>query len=92
VAHLLGAVGDIRRLGSAALDLCLTAAGRVDAYVEEHLNLWDVAAGLLIAEEAGAQVSDFAGGPARPEQLLVAAPALHAELRRLLSWRDLSTQ
>jgi len=91
VTHLLGAVGDIRRLGSAALDLCLTAAGRVDAYVEEHLNLWDVAAGLLIAEEAGALVSDFAGGPARPQELLVAAPALHAELLHLLSGRGLPT-
>ncbi len=92
VGLLLGAVGDIRRLGSAALDLCMVAAGRVDAYVEEHLNPWDVAAGLLIATEAGAQVSDFSGGPANPSQLLVSAPQLHAGLLEVLAQRDLSTR
>lgn len=92
VGHLLSAVGDIRRLGSAALDLCLVAAGRVDAYVEEHLNSWDVAAGLLIATEAGAQVSDFSGAPATPSQLLVCDPHLHAGLLEVLAQRDLSTR
>lgn len=56
LAVLLPQVRDIRRLGSAALDLCLVAAGRLDAYFEDNLNVWDWAAGALIAAEAGARV------------------------------------
>jgi myo-inositol-1(or 4)-monophosphatase len=56
LAELLPQVRDIRRLGSAALDLCLVAAGRLDAYFEDNLNVWDWAAGALIAAEAGARV------------------------------------
>lgn len=52
----------IRRLGSAALDLAFTAAGRFDGFWEEGLAPWDVAAGSLIVEEAGGAVSDFSGG------------------------------
>ncbi|MEM9885058.1 MAG: inositol monophosphatase family protein [Bacteroidota bacterium] len=51
----------VRRLGSAALDLAYVAAGRVDAYVEWGLNAWDIAAGILILEEAGGKVSDLSG-------------------------------
>jgi myo-inositol-1(or 4)-monophosphatase len=57
VARLLGQVRDIRREGSAALELCQVAAGRADVYVEEGLHLWDRAAAALVAEEAGARVS-----------------------------------
>ncbi len=53
---------DFRRTGSAALDLCYVAAGRVDGYFELGLKPWDLAAGELIAREAGALVTDFAGG------------------------------
>ena len=56
LAMLLPQVRDIRRLGSAALDLCLVAAGRLDAYYEDNLHVWDWAAGALIAAEAGARV------------------------------------
>lgn len=56
LATLLPQVRDIRRLGSAALDLCLVAAGQLDAYFEDSLNVWDWAAGALIAAEAGARV------------------------------------
>ena len=56
VSHLLPRVRDIRRVGSAALDLCWVAAGRLDAHVERGLAPWDHAAGALIAEEAGAAV------------------------------------
>lgn len=84
VAALIGEIRDVRRLGSAAIDLCHVASGRVDAYYEEHLNAWDAAAGVLIAAEAGAVATDLRGGPARPEELLVAAPALHADLLELL--------
>ncbi len=67
LATLLPQVRDIRRLGSAALDLCLVAAGQLDAYYEDNLNVWDWAAGALIAAEAGAlvrvpSVSGSAGG------------------------------
>lgn len=61
-----------RRFGSAALDLCLVADGQVDAYWEQELNLYDVAAGALIALEAGATVTDFAGHHGlNPKQILV---------------------
>ena len=61
VAALLPRVRDIRRLGSAALDLCAIGAGRVDAYVEEGLNPWDMAAGGLVATEAGARLETRPG-------------------------------
>ena len=54
----------IRRDGSAALDLCYVAAGRLDAYWELKLHPWDVAAGFLIVGEAGGRVTDLRGGPA----------------------------
>jgi myo-inositol-1(or 4)-monophosphatase len=53
----------VRRAGSAALDLCCVACGRFDGFWEFNLNPWDTAAGVLIVEEAGGQVSDFRGGP-----------------------------
>lgn len=52
---------DIRRLGSAALDMCWVAAGRFDGYWEDSLNPWDISAGKLILEEAGGKVTDFSG-------------------------------
>lgn len=84
LASLIGEVRDVRRLGSAAIDLCLVACGRLDAYYERHLNSWDAAAGELIAREAGAVATDFSGGPSRPDELLVATPGVHAELVALL--------
>ncbi len=61
-----------RRFGSAALDLCLVADGQVDAFWEQALNLYDIAAGSLIAREAGGSVTDFSGNPGVfPEQILV---------------------
>jgi myo-inositol-1(or 4)-monophosphatase len=62
----------------------MVACGRLDIYYERHLNSWDAAAGELIAREAGAVASDFRGGPARPQELLVAPPALHAAAVALL--------
>jgi myo-inositol-1(or 4)-monophosphatase len=70
LTQLLPKIGDIRRFGAAAVDLCWVANGRVDAFYEEGLNYWDYAAGSLIALEAGAtvqQLPDFLG-----ETLLVA--------------------
>ena len=58
---VLEEIADVRRLGSAALDLCFVAANRIDAYFEMGLKPWDICAGILIAQEAGAIVTDFAG-------------------------------
>jgi myo-inositol-1(or 4)-monophosphatase len=85
LAGLVGAVRDVRRFGSAATDLCYAACGRVDAYYEEGLNIWDLAAGLLVAEEAGCRSGDFAGGRARPDEVLVAAPDVFDGLVGLLA-------
>lgn len=52
----------IRRIGSAATDLCYLACGRVDAFFEYNLNAWDVAAGAIIVKEAGGSINDFSGG------------------------------
>lgn len=61
-----------RRFGSAAMDLCLVADGQVDVFWEQELNWYDIAAGALIAKEAGATLSDFQGKPGLyPEQILV---------------------
>lgn len=73
VADLVGRVRDVRRLGSAALDLCYLAAGRLDGYAEEALNEWDLAAGRLVAREAGARVETRPG--AGGTDLVVAAPS-----------------
>ena len=75
---LLPQVGDVRRL-PAALDLCYLAAGRLDGALCLDTRLWDIAAGLLIAEEAGAALGG-PGGTASPELALAAVPALCAQL------------
>jgi len=80
IARLLPRVRDIRRCGAAAADLCFVACGRIDAYFEEGLQLWDLAAGQLIASEAGAVVSSFSGGPIVPSEVLVATPRIHSAL------------
>jgi len=70
-ARIAQATTGQRRFGSAALDLCLVADGQVDAFWEQELNLYDVAAGALIAREAGASVTDFKGNPGVfPKQIL----------------------
>ncbi|SRR6266487_3593868 len=80
LARLLEQVRDMRRLGAAAIDLCLAAEGAVDVYYEKGLNVWDYAAGGLIAAEAGLVVSGLAGEPPGPQFLLAAPPALHGPL------------
>jgi myo-inositol-1(or 4)-monophosphatase len=62
-AAFLRAARAVRRLGSAALDLCYVAAGRFDGFWEEDLHAWDIAAGALIAAEAGARVTNFRDAP-----------------------------
>lgn len=84
VAALLGQVRDIRRVGSAALDLAWTAAGRYDAFFERGVQAWDIAAGRLICERAGLAVSRLAPAPPLPGGLAVASPALLASLEPML--------
>ena len=84
VAALLPQIRDIRRIGSAALNLCEVAGGRLDAFWEEGVNHWDVAAGGLIAMEAGALMSTSGLTDAKTGWL-VAGPALHAELTAALT-------
>lgn len=83
IARLLPHVRDIRRMGSAALDLAFVAAGRVDAYFEEFIHSWDVAAGVLMVREAGGIVTTFAGTEldvTAPAGVLAAGPGLHDTL------------
>ena len=81
-ARMVKRARGIRRDGSAALDLCYVAAGRLDAYWEIKLHPWDVSAGLLVLEEAGGQASDLSGGPvpASGRELAVSNGALHTAL------------
>jgi myo-inositol-1(or 4)-monophosphatase len=85
VSSLLPRIRDIRRGGSAAVDLCSVAAGRLDAFYERGLNYWDYAAGGLIAEEAGARVTGLDGRPAGPSFTIAAGPGLHEELTGALT-------
>jgi myo-inositol-1(or 4)-monophosphatase len=78
----------VRRLGSAALDLCYVAAARFDGYWELSLRPWDVAAAGLIAEEAGARVTDLHGEAdylSPPLSVLAASPAVHAKMLEVLN-------
>ncbi len=77
-------VRDIRRVGAAAIDLCFVACGRYDAYFEENLLSWDLAAGHLIATEAGAIVTDFSGNTVHPAEVLASQPQIHRELSSLI--------
>ena len=72
LTELIGHIADIRRSGSAALDLCAVATGEVDAYFELHLAPWDTAAGAVIVESAGAVFRQF--DQPDGERLTVAAP------------------
>lgn len=83
--HLLPAVRDIRRNGVASLDLCWVACGRLDGYFEAGGQPWDVAAGLLIATEAGAAARGLDGGDVAPESVMVAAPGVAPALFGLLT-------
>ncbi|MBV8161169.1 MAG: inositol monophosphatase [Acidimicrobiia bacterium] len=83
--HLLPSVRDIRRAGAASVDLCWVGCGRFDGYYEAGLSPWDVAAGELIAREAGADTTDFAGGRARAGSVVAATPEIAPGLRALLA-------
>ena len=84
LVEVLPQIRDIRRFGAAAVDLCSVACGRVDAYYEKGLAPWDLAAGALIAAEAGAVVTSFGGGPPADGTVVAAAPAIAEALRTLI--------
>lgn len=88
LAVVLPAVRDIRRIGSAALDLCGVASGRVDAFFEAGMFPWDWAAGALIAREAGARVGGLGGRPPGGHTTLAANPELFTALADLLVAAD----
>ena len=85
VRSVLPVVRDIRRMGAASLDLCALACGRLDGYFERGLNLWDHAAGGLIAAEAGARVEGLAGTAASTAFVVAAPRTLFAALHDLLA-------
>jgi myo-inositol-1(or 4)-monophosphatase len=77
----------LRRLGSAALDLCYVADGRLAGFWELRLSAWDVAAGGLIAAEAGAKVTNIHGGAdylSQPQSILAANPTIHSQMLQVL--------
>ena len=89
IPEIVGLFGDfvgkaraVRRLGSAALDICYVAAGRMDGFWEQDLKPWDIAAGAIILEEAGGRVTDFSGGPfsSRRPQLLATNGRIHDQM------------
>lgn len=85
VAKMIDKIRDIRRFGAASIDLCYVACGRFDAYFEENLHSWDVAAGQLIATEAGCATGNYRGGAMTPSQTLVCAPSIFDQLGELIT-------
>ena len=76
----------VRRAGSAALDLAYTACGRFDGFWEMKLHPWDIAAGILLVEEAGGKVTDFSGGPIGlyRGEVLASNGTIHEQMRKVL--------
>lgn len=89
VADFMQRARDVRRAGSAALDLCYVACGRFDGFWEWHLKPWDTAAASLIVQEAGGTVSDFHGGAfdLYGEQTLASNGGLHAAMVEVIETR-----
>ena len=86
-AKLIVLAQGIRRPGSAAMDLCYVAQGRFDGFWEEGLKPWDTAAGVIIVEEAGGQVSTYEGGPYTPydENIIASNGQIHGAMAKALS-------
>jgi myo-inositol-1(or 4)-monophosphatase len=82
----LGASRAVRRLGSAALDIAYVAAGRMDGFWEQGLNAWDIAAGVLLVEEAGGRVTGLDGGPfvLRTGRIIASNGRIHDEMRTVI--------
>ena len=80
----------VRRLGSAAIDLCWVACGRFDGFWEYNLSSWDVAAGYLLVEEAGGRITNFEGEPYSvfDKQTLATNGHIHEEMLRLIKNKE----
>jgi myo-inositol-1(or 4)-monophosphatase len=80
-------VRDLRRFGSAALDLCFVAAGRFDGFWEAHLNPWDCMAGIICVREAGGIVTDYSGGEANllGDQLIASNKYIHPQIKEVIA-------
>jgi myo-inositol-1(or 4)-monophosphatase len=85
VARVLPVARDVRRAGSAAIDICWTACGRLDAYYERGVKHWDVAAGGLVAQCAGLAVRPLAATGELPSGVVIAPPAMVDELYALVA-------
>ncbi|WP_265521393.1 inositol monophosphatase family protein [Oerskovia flava] len=88
LAELLPRIRDVRRLGAAAIDLCLVASGELDLYYERGLNPWDLAAGSIVAHEAGAHVGGLRNGPAGEAMTVAGAPEGARALTTILEELD----
>jgi myo-inositol-1(or 4)-monophosphatase len=82
LARVMAATSGVRRLGAAALDLAYVAAGRMDGFWEQDLKPWDVAAGVLLVEEAGGSVTKFDGSPFSPygDEIVASNGHIHAQM------------
>ncbi len=91
-SNCLKASQGVRRLGSAAMDLCFVACGRFDGFWEQNLKPWDTAAGELIAREAGATVTDFSNKPfdIYKNEILATNGNVHKEMLLLLALKDIA--
>ena len=80
-------VSGIRRFGSAALDLAWVAAGRMDGFWEDNLDLWDAAAGVLLVREAGGFVTDYRGADRALErgEFVAGSSSIHSKLQKLVA-------
>lgn len=89
-ANCLNAAQGVRRLGSAALDLCFVACGRFDGFWEQNLKPWDTAAGMLIAREAGATITDFSNNlfTVDKKEILATNGKIHQEMLSLLELKE----
>ncbi|UCD90149.1 MAG: inositol monophosphatase [Desulfobacterales bacterium] len=90
LANCLSASQGVRRLGSAAIDLCFVACGRFDGFWEQNLKPWDTAAGEFIAREAGAVVTDFSNKPFTidKKEILATNGKIHTEMLSLIQLKD----
>ncbi len=84
VANIIHQIRDIRRFGAASIDICFVACGRLDAYFEENLHQWDIAAAELIAVESGAKSANFSGGKSTPKEFMVTCPEIYDQLSQLI--------
>jgi len=85
IAKFIHKIRDIRRFGAASIDICFVACGRLDAYFEENLHEWDIAAAELIAIESGAKSGNFSGDKSSPKEILIACPKIFDQLSEFIT-------